>query len=192
MRRWMASSLAALCLLSCAGCGTQLADAPLPLDELPSDYSLAQAKRDDCVVIEDQRVTYGQGLWDAFVEASSRGKPADVRLCHYYTLDEESCTPDHFAQLQDSYPVMYFQDLHYDGTSYTLRSFEDGQALELTYPYLMYYAGRAETPDATCSSYIRYVLTKDDSVTWEDIWAGMLSAQSDQAIDCYPVYVDLR
>lgn len=191
MRCWMASALTALCLLSCAGCGTHLADAPLPLDELPGDYTLAQAKEDDCVVFEDCRVTSGQGLWDAFVEASSRGKAANVRLCRCGALGSERGSPaPRQAQCGDA--DLFLIDLSYDGAEYTVRSFEDGQEIVKTYPYMMHYMGRADTPDAAYASYIRYVLTRDDSVTWEDIMAGRLSSQAGQAIDCYPVYEELR
>ena len=34
----------------------------------------------------------------------------------------------------------------------------------------------------------RYVLTNDNTVTWEDIVNGMLSSQSGDAIDHYSVY----
>ena len=176
MRRWMAYTVAALCLLFCAGCGTQLADAPLPLDELPNNYSLAQAKKDGCAVFEDGRMVSGQGMWDSFVEASSHGKAAEVRLCRYESRENG----------------IYFHDLSYDGEAYTVRAYENGRDLVETYPYMMYYAGRAEAANAQYSSYVRYVMTKDNSVTWEEIEAGRMSSQPEKDIAHHVVYEEFR
>ncbi len=39
-----------LCLLSLSGCGGK--SEPIPLEDLPEDYSLEQAKEDGCLVTE--------------------------------------------------------------------------------------------------------------------------------------------
>ena len=55
----------------------------------------------------------------------------------------------------------------------------------------MKYEGQAESPDASYNSYIRYVLTNDDKVTWQELMHGMLSSQLGDYIDHQSVCTDL-
>ena len=73
-------------MLTAAGCGQTAAITPL--EDLPADYSLEQAKEDGCVVHENGDVTQGQEAFEAFRSAAGEGKTAGVRLAHYYTLGD--------------------------------------------------------------------------------------------------------
>lgn len=185
-------------LLVCAGlltgCGGTDANKAerVPLEELPEDYTVKQAKTDGCVVYEGGGVTSGREVWEAFAETASAGKAVSVRLAFYYTLDDPSrYDPEYYESIKDDYPKLYIQDLRYDGMDYTLRWFEDGEEIVGTYQYLMRYEGEAESPHASYDSYVRYVLTKDDSVTWEDIVHGMLSSRFGDYIPHHSVYTEL-
>ena len=194
MRKCVLFSVLLLCvhlLTACGGAGADKAERA-PLEELPEDYSLEQAKADGCVVHEDGDVTSGQTVWDAFAEAVSAGTAASVRLGFYYTLGDPSrYDPEYYESIKDDYPVLYIEDLTYDGTAYTIRWFEKDGEIVKAYRYLMRYEGEPESPYASYDSHVRYVLTNDDSVTWEDIVWGMVSSRFGDYIDHHQVYVDL-
>ena len=59
------------------------------------------------------------------------------------------------------------------------------------YEYMLRYEDEAESETALYSSYVRYVLTHDETVTWEDIFRGMVSSQLGDWIDASTVYMDL-
>lgn len=194
MKRRVLFSLLFLCaclLTACGGADAKNA-ARVPLEELPGGYTVEQAKADGCVVHEGGDVTSGQEVWEAFAETVSAGKAASVRLASYYTLDDPSrYDPEYYESVKDRYPLLFIQDLTYDGAAYTLRWFEeDGEILE-TYQYLMRYEGEAESPHAAYGSYVRYVLTNDDSVTWEKLVWGMLSSRFGDYIPHHSAYTDL-
>ena len=54
----------------------------------------------------------------------------------------------------------------------------------------MRYEGKPESKTAAYDSFLRYVLTNDESVTWEEIFSGMVSSQFGAYIDHYSVYTD--
>ena len=146
----------------------------IPYGEIPAGYSLADAKADGCVVFEELRITSGQAVWDAFVNQSACKKPCFVRLAFYYA------------------PDLYIHDLAYDGNEYSLSSVEDGRSYRFIYKYLIKCTGTPSSPYAAFSEYTRYVLVNDDTVTWERIERGMLSARSGDSIDHKTVYINLE
>lgn len=162
------------------------------LDKLPADYSLEDAKADHCVVFEDGDVTSGQSIWNDFFKAANKGKTATVRLVMYYTLGDPSrYAPEYYEKIKDDYPLLYLKDLTYNGKSYTIKGYEDGQLITNEYSYLVKYTGKPNSKHASFSKYTYYVLVNDNSVTWDDIEHGMLSSQSGDAIEHYRVYSDL-
>lgn len=185
-------ALAALfCVLLLAGCGHREAEPLPPLEELPADYSLEQAREDGCVVHEDGDIASGQEAWEAFLQASSAGKAAAVRLVDYYTLGDPSrYDPEYYESIKDDYPLLYVSDLTFDGEAYTVSSLEDGKRLERTFSHLKYFEGEAETPGAVYDAYIRYVLVNDDAVTWDRLMRGMHSSRLGDYIPFDAVYTD--
>lgn len=154
--------------------------------------ALQQAKESGYVVMEDGDVTSGQQVWQDFVNATQEGNYASVEIAHYYTLDPESCSEEYYEAYREDYPVIYIFNLTYDGIGYTLHWREGNTEHVRNYQYLMHYTGEASTAYATYNTYTRYVLTNDNTVTWEDIFQGMISSQSDQAIEHYSIYTDLE
>ena len=180
-----------LLMLALAGCG-ELPAQRTPLEDLPADYSLEQALADGCVVYEDGSIAGGQEVWDAFCRAVSGGQKAGLRLVFRYNLgDPARYDPDYYASVKDQYPRVFAEDLDFDGEAYTVRWYEEGEEITKIYRYLMKYEGPAESPGASFDRYVRYVLTHDDTVTWEDIWRGMISSQFGARVDAHTVYVHL-
>ena len=170
-------------ILMVNGCVDENINRFTALEELPKDYSLDDAKADGCVIFEDGDVTDGENFWDSFVEQSKTGKDAYVRYCHYYTMDDSSG--------DDSDPSeMYVFDLTYDGDAYTVRWFENDEEIIRKYEYLMKYEDVPESPTATYTSCTRYVLTHDNTVSWDDITHGIYSSQFGDYIDHLSVYND--
>ncbi|MBQ7933314.1 MAG: hypothetical protein IJ327_00800 [Lachnospiraceae bacterium] len=143
------------------------------LTELPDDYSAVDAMVDGCVVFEDGTITAGQDIWDTFVETCSKGTPASVRTAVYYYKTDN---------------VHFVHDLSYDGDSYTMVWYEEGERLVRNFKYLVRYEGDAPSPNATFTNYVYYVLVNDNTVTWEELEWGILSSQMGDYIPHMSVY----
>ncbi len=161
------------------------------LQDIPDNYSLKDAKADKCVVFENSDITSGKSIWDSFVKTTSEGKVSAVRLGYYYTLDDPSrYSKEYYDEIKDDYPVLYMQDLSFDGNKYFIEFIEDGQLRSKEYSYLMKYDGKPKSPSATFAEYTFYVLVDDNTVTWDEIERGMLSSKLGDAIDHVKVYSD--
>ncbi len=185
-----------LCVAALAACAANPALTSsanlVPLSQLQNNYDLEQAKNDGCVVFENGDITSGQPTWDVFVKETGERKSASVRLVFYYTLGNSSrYAPELYEEIKDDYPSLYIKDLAFDGERYTIEGYEDNQLISKRYQYLMKYEGQPKSATATFSDYLYYVLTNDDTVTWEDIERGILSSQFGAWIDHYRVYTDL-
>lgn len=152
----------------------------LPLEDLPQNYTPEQAAADNCVVLMDGDVQANPEVWNAFVSDASRG-PASVRvmICVSYTAPENNAI---------QFSVC---DLTYNGTSYSLCWYENGQQIVKNYRYLRYFSGLAESPNVSYNEYKRYVLTDNGTATYEELWQSLLSSQSGAAFDFFEIYTDL-
>ncbi len=162
------------------------------LEDLPADYSLVQAKKDGCVVMENGDVTYGQEIWETFYKTTKKGKAAAVRYVNYYTLREpERYDEEYYEKIKDTYPRMYVADLTYDGVTYRVRQFDEGKEIVNEYPYLVRYEWTPDSPNALFDYEIKYVVTDDNQVTWDEIYRAMLSSYSHAYVPRYQtVYSD--
>lgn len=151
--------------------------AMVALEELPADYSLEQAKKDGCVVMENGDVTCGQEIWETFYKTTKKGKAAAVRYVNYYTLREpERYDEEYYEKIKDTYPRMYVADLTYDGVTYRVRQFDEGKEIVNEYPYLMRYEWTPDSPNALFDYEILYVVTDNNQMTWDEIYRAMLSS----------------
>lgn len=193
MRKYNLLSLLTLFALFITGCSSSSDLLSLEeLEKLPEPYSLEQAKADGCVTHENGDITQGKELFETFFNHATSGKADNVRLAFYYSLDDSSqYDPDYYESIKDDYPALYILDLSFDGKNYTLRYLEDEEEISRNYAYLKKYEGAAENPGASYQSYVRYVLTNDDTVTWPELVASSLSSQSQNWIDYYNVCTDL-
>lgn len=181
-----------LLALTLASCATSVKTEYVALEKLSAAYTREDAIEDNCVVLDNGDVAYGQARWDEFASAVPNGK-ASVRLAFYYELGDPSrYGEEYYESVKDEYPKLFVEDLSYDGEYYTLRRFEDGEEIVYRYKYMLRFEGDAETEYATYDRYVRYVLVNDSTVTWEDIQHGIFSSQMGDYIAHHTVYTDLQ
>ena len=148
-----------------------LPDGMLPYAELPKDYSFEQAKQDGCVVHKQYDLVSGQEVWDAFIEKTSRGEPAFVRLAFYTNGGSDG----------------FLQDLTYDGEHYLLYSFESGQEYTREYKYLVRYFDISKNGAVNVGT-LHYILIDENSYTWEELERSRYSSDWNNYIDFTLVY----
>ncbi len=194
MKRLIFAALSFVCILSqCSS--NNVPEAPVfeDLKTAADQYSLEDAKKAGYVIIENGNVSSGEDSWEEFVSQTGKDTPAKIRVVHYYTLHDPShYDPQYYVSIKDDYPKMYIFDLEFDGEKYTERHYEGSKLYEHEYKYLMRYEGEAETPYATYSSYVRYVLVNDNTVTWKDITFEMFSSSSVEITPHSQIYTDLN
>lgn len=130
---------------------------PIPLEDLPEIYSAEQAMIDGCFVSVDGVARDNQEAFHSFAQNAANGIPGFIRLfnCHY---GEDY----HWNAM----------DLSYDGDQFILQGSDT-----YTFRYLKHFTGEKDRPDASYDSYEYYVLTNDDTVTWEDILNHRVDAE---------------
>ena len=150
--------------------------------------ALQSAKENGCIVMEDGNCTWGAKQWEEFYEMTQNGKSRSVKLAHYWTLNPDNCDKTYYEVHKEDYPSMYVLDLVYDGKTFTLSWTEQGVSYQRQYKYLMKYEGTlsAKMPQTAT----RYVLTNDNTVTWDDLLWGLLSSQYGDYIDHFSIYTD--
>ena len=156
--------------------------------------ALQDAKESGCVIMEDGDSTWGAEQWEEFYKMTQNGKSGSVRLAHYWTLDPDRCDENFYEVYKEDYPSLYVFDLVYDGITFTLSWTEQDVAYQRQYKYLMKYEGTipsylsSKTPQAVS----RYVLTNDNTVTWDEISWGLVSSQFGDDIDHFSIYTDIK
>lgn len=127
------------------------------LEELPELYSAEQAMIDGCFVSEDGHARDNQEAFHSFAQNAASGIPGFIRLfnCHYGEDYQWNA-----------------MDLSYDGDQFILQGSDT-----YTFRYLKHFTGEKDRPDAAYDSYEYYVLTNDDTVTWEDILSHRVDAE---------------
>ena len=135
------------------------------LEELPELYSAEQAMIDGCFVSEDGHARDNQEAFHSFVQNATNGIPGFIRLfnCHYGEDYQWNA-----------------MDLSYDGDQFILQGSDT-----YTFRYLKHFTGEKDRPDAAYDSYEYYVLTNDNTVTWEDILNHRVDAE-----DHWTVYAE--
>lgn len=119
------------------------------LEELPELYSAEQAMIDGCFVSEDGVARHNQEIFHSFAQNAANGIPGFIRMfnCHY----------------GEDYQWKAM-DLRYDGEQFILQGSDT-----YTFRYLKHFTGEKDRPDAAYDSYEYYVLTNDNTVTWDDV-----------------------
>ena len=147
--------------------------------------ALQAAREAGYVIVEDGRLTGGEDTWQAFYESSQKGDPGFVYVAHYHTLDPERTAPSTYEAYRQDYPALYVHELSFDGEQFVLRTEDDVR----TYEYLMKYSvsGTPLVTSAEHKNISRYVLTHDNTHTWEQLWRSLASSVTGAAIDHYTV-----
>lgn len=162
-----------------------------------ADEGLELAREAGAVILENARCTANKERMEEFYERARAGQSLSLLLAHYYTIDPEGMTPEAYEREKDDYPKLFFmllESIHgEEGEGYRLRVRQSGEAEPETdeyAPYLMHYLsdlGNTPSSFALCD---QYVLVNDDTVTWEQIEHGMLSADFRDQIPHYSVFTD--
>ncbi len=167
-------------------------DTLFSLDHIPAGYSLEQAALDGIVTFIDGDLGNNAWIWQAFLKDTSKGQAASVRTMHWYNLpDPDRVAPELYAEMQETYPIQYLFELTYDGTTYTIRWYEDGREQVKTYQYLRHFTGTPSSLTASYDRYEYYILTNHATATYEELFQSALSSQYGAYIDHMTVYSDL-
>lgn len=150
-------------------------DEILPLEDIPAQYSKEQAVVDGCVVFEG-RTTYNKEIFKTFAENCEIGIPGTFRLAMYSNSDQ---------------PSRQIYDISFDGNEYKVEWAYSGIRQSKIFRYLKHYSGTREDDACPYDAYDRYVLVNDNSVSWMDIWNGMIDPDHSDVIDHFSVYEDL-
>lgn len=154
------------------------------------EKQLIQVKEAGCVTFEDGDITSGEDVWQEFLSEVEQNHVASVKLADYYTLDPEQCDPEYYESVKDDYPMLFIKELTYDGLFYTIRWTEDDKEYVKNYKYLMRYEDEPVLDSALFETCVRYVLVNDNTVTWDDIWKGLISSQMNAGVEHTQVYSD--
>ncbi len=153
---------------------------------------LAKLKTEGTVVTEDGTATYGQDTWAKFYEKTQKGKSASVTVAAWYTLDPEKCDETYYEAYREDYPALYVHNLSFDGEMFSLTWQEQSVQYGRHYRYLMRYD--SSDPSVYSSrapqKRIRYVLTNDNTVTWNNIIRGTASSKLGDYIDHFSIYTE--
>lgn len=139
-------------------------------DVIPSYGSVEDAILDGCVTMVNGDIVAGQHAWQKFVDTTSKGQSASIRLFDYITFSgPANYDPQDLQEVFAQHPVKIVYDLVYDGYQYTVYSYQDGKGYLSQYPYLLHYTGGPEDRYADYDSFDRYVLCNDNTLTWEEL-----------------------
>ncbi len=186
---WLSIAAVVLCLVVGIVFLTKPPEKPEPPVDLSRAYTLEEVKAGEYVVFEDGDFTSGQKYWDEFLQECQSGKNAKVYLANYYTLDQERVAPEYFEANKDRYPLLFVEELTYDG-SYHLRWFDYGKEYTESYKYLRKLVDITQYGDY--NSVVRYVITDHPTATWDDLWKSTASSVYGVLIPYHTVYTNYR
>lgn len=141
-----------------------------PLEDIPDTYTLEEATIDKVVIFIDGDISANQDVWWDFLEKSSAGTPATVRLMRYYFPTDST----------SAFKMLY--DLTYDGEDYTLTSAYNGILNADRYQYLLYC--HREGDESTDYDRAEYYWLSNISGTHEEL-------QKASTHDAFCIYTDL-
>jgi len=157
-------------------------------EKLPANYGYEDAVADSLFIVSDMQVTSGEEKWDDFLQDVSEGKSCSVLIGEYYELGDEShYSKEYYESVKDEYPQFYLKELFYDGTSYSLVSYEEDQTYEYHYPYMIERCGKMA--DNAAVSMSGYFLVRDVDVSFHDLMWAVLSSNSADWIDYRTVFM---
>lgn len=150
----------------------------------PADEALRLSKERGAVVMEDLSCTAGRESWASFTEAVGASLPASVSCAFYYTLDESRVSPEVWEAEKDLYPVLYFYALSFDGAAFTVtvRQSDKPEAESMESFRFLLHDTAAGSRNGETGVYERWFLADDETVTWKEIEAGVVSSQSDAGV----------
>ena len=171
-----------------------------PATGLP-EGSLDEIISDGFVVMKNGSVISGEDKWLEFVKKTESKEPAEIRIAYYFTLHGR-IAKDLYELTQMDYPEVYFNRLKYDGENFIFTPLQksegsddkyvvkpnDENNWEETYKYMKRYTEGAPSDTALYNTFDKYVLVNDDTLTWDDIWNGMISSDFGAGVKSLEVF----
>ena len=141
------------------------------INDLPTSYTLEDAKLDGCVVFEDLILMSGESNWNKFFDLSQSDQEATIRIVSYYSDDS----------------LFYIKDLSFDGSYYYV-SEKDVETKQ--YKYLNHYSIRPDN-NASYKIFDYYILVNEQDVSFDSLEKSMVSSKSGDYIDQYRIFINL-
>ena len=153
---------------------------------------LIAAKASGMITLEDGYATFGQKLWNTFYQKTKAGEPVSVKIAHYYTLEGDNYSAEYYEVYREDYPSLFELDLRYDGKTYTLSWDEYGTRYFREYKYLRVFEDTLKTYQASLipPTVTRYVLTNNNTASWDELWRSLASSQLGDYIDFQTIYCE--
>ena len=152
---------------------------------------LEQAKEDGKIVLEDGYAASGQALWNTFYKLAGEGKHISADIVHYHTLREPGQYDQKYYEAhKEDYPSLYEFELTYDDGTYTMKWKEYGMEYERQFKYLRKFEDVLPTQQSfkEPQKVTRYVLTNNNTASWDELWRSLTSSQLGDFIDHYTIY----
>lgn len=128
---------------------------------LPKHYTIEDAEKDGCFVMQDLKVIANDELWANFCETAAQGKNTGIRIANFYTKDTNS---------------PYFIDLFFNnGYYYKFYSSSDSQEKQ-PFLYLLTLEGQDGIPAKDSRA---VVLSNDNTLTFYIVMKSMYSSNSE-------------
>ena len=149
--------------------------------DVPAEELLVRVKEDGFVVMESGNLVSGEENWHAFLERIKSGGNAQMQIASYYTLNKDRVSAEYYETYKEEYPKLYLSSILFYGGKYWMvtkahntNEIENGDFT--MWNYLMEYEGEPSSHSAPFSRYEYYVLTNDNTVSWNDLEHGMYSS----------------
>lgn len=168
------------------------------------EEEIEDASQSEIALMLNGSVVSGKELWEAFYTKVEKKEKATINLGYVYRNREESMSEELFQATIDDNPSLFLKRLTYDGEAFLLEPLhkEDGEYVvkevpgydspAVNYQYLMHYYGDSPYESALFTYYDKYVLTNDNTVTWEAIEYGMISPYPEDYIDYKEVFCEYQ
>ncbi|AOT68964.1 hypothetical protein [Geosporobacter ferrireducens] len=127
---------------------------------LPTKYTVEDAKKDGCFVKQDSKDIANKELWNSFIEDASKGKNTSIRIVKFYTETEDDT-------------IVYFNDLFFDDDYYYLFDSSSENQKKQPYQYLLMLEGKFGNPLRDSRV---VVLTNDNTLKFNDVMKSLVSS----------------
>ena len=154
---------------------------PIELEEIPSDFTLQDAKDAEMLVIENMVITSGLSRWNTFLNNVNFGLTDTIYIGKYYEIgDKAQYSPELYEEIKDDYPMLFISKLFYDGEKYTLQYYNESKLYTYEYAHLLERIGWSK--NASVAAHIVVIANQED-FSYRDIIGSMISSSSEAWID---------
>lgn len=166
------------------------------------EAQIEECQNDELAMMENGSVISGKEAWEAFYTKVANGEKACIDLGYLFRGNQEQTYGDLWIVESADYPALFLKRLTYDGKTflleplhkvdgaYVVMEVEDYDSPAAEYQYLMHYEGIPRMNNVKFTYYDKYVLTDDDTVSWEQLEYGMISSNFEDMIRFEEVFCE--